>query len=110
MRAGSCKIAYLLVAPPEEPPALNDHHHILFLIGYDMREGLEALSIQAHIYLIVTVRSPGCRSCWQDFFPITIIAKEGGEDISIELDRDVAYGDTNSPVAFVFRLKPEKTS
>ena len=38
-------MAYLLAGPTEEPPALNDHHHILILIGNDMRNGLEALPI-----------------------------------------------------------------
>ena len=38
-----------LTGPTEEAPALNDHHYILILIGYDMRDSLEALPIQAYI-------------------------------------------------------------
>ena len=72
------------------------------------RNGLEALPIQAHIYYVVTVCRPGYRSCRQNFFHVSIIAKVGGVNIFIELDRDVAHGDPNFPVAFVFRLKPEK--
>ena len=45
LKAGSCKMAYLFVGPTEGPPALNDHHYILILIGYDMNDGLEALPI-----------------------------------------------------------------
>ena len=78
------------------------------LIGYDIRDGLEALIIQAHIYYVVTMCCPGCRSCRTNFFHIAVIAKVGSEDISIELNRDVALSDPNSPVAFVFRLKSEK--
>ena len=87
--------------PNREYPAFNDHHHILILIG------LEALPIQAHIHYVVTVCRPSCRSYRQNFFHVAIIAKIGGKDISIELDRDVAHSDSNSPVAFVFQLKPE---
>ena len=102
-------MTYLLAGPIEGPPTLNDYLHILVPRGNDMRDGLEALSIFAHIHFIVTVCHPGCQSCWQNFFHAAIIAKVGGEDISIELDRDVAHGNSNSPEAFVFRLKPEKT-
>ena len=44
----------------------------------------------------------------ENFFHAAIIAKVESENISIELDRDVAHGDPNSPVAFVFGLKQEK--
>ena len=81
----------------------------MILIGYDMKDGLEALSIQAHIYYVGTVCRPGFWSCWQNFFLVAIIAKLGGEDIPIELDRGVAHGVPNSFVAFVFRLEPENS-
>ena len=94
--------------PTREPPALNDHFHLFILIGYGMRDVLEALPIQAHIHYEVTVCCPGSRSCWQNFFHDAIIANVCSEDISIELHRDVAHGEPNYPVAFVFGLKPEK--
>ena len=42
-------MAKLLAGSTEGLPALNDHHHILILIGYVMKDGPEALPIQAYI-------------------------------------------------------------
>ena len=72
-----------------------------------MRDGLETLPIKAHIYYVVTVCRSSCRSYWRNFFHAAISAKAGGEDISIELDQDIAQGDPNYPVAFLFGMKPE---
>ena len=67
LSAGSCKMGYLLAGPTEVPPTLNDHHHILIVVGNDMRNGL--------IYYVVTVSCPSCQSCWQNFFHATISAE-----------------------------------
>ena len=40
-------------------------------------------------------------------FHAAISAEVGGEDISVEFDRDVTHNDLNSPVAYIFELKQE---
>ena len=47
-----------LKRPVELPPVLNDHHHLLVLIGQYMRDGLEALSIKAYVQDEVTACCP----------------------------------------------------
>ena len=54
--------------PTEGPPALDDHHQILFSIRNDVRDGLEALPIHTHVNYIVAVCHPSCQFCWQLFF------------------------------------------
>ena len=83
LRAGSGQVPQLLAWPAEGPPAVDYHHHISFLIFYDMRYGLEPLPVEAHIDDVVTVCCPGERPRKCDLVHFTVLVKVCGKDVPI---------------------------
>ena len=58
LRAGSCYAAKLFTDPAKRPPALDDYHNLLVLIGNDVGNRLEALHMQIHSKDVITVCRP----------------------------------------------------
>ena len=106
LRAGPREVPQFLAKPTLGLSAPNNHHHSLVFVIKSLRDGLKPLSIQWHSYYVVSVCGTTRRFRRCDVFYVPVLAEVPSEHIPIQLDGDIAHGDSYFSVTLVFRLEP----